>query len=124
MEPLLRVINLSKSFGTLPAVQQVSFEVYPGEVVGLAGRSGSGKTVLAMLLAGLYVPNKGDIYFAGQRLQWPFQARTLGIEVIHQQPDLAEHLATYSATAVTWSSVRSSSGRAFGHLPWSPDAIA
>jgi signal transduction histidine kinase len=92
MEPLLRVINLSKSFGTLPAVQQVSFEVYPGEVVGLAGRSGSGKTVLAMLLAGLYVPNKGDIYFAGQRLQWSFQARTLGIEVIHQQPDLAEHL--------------------------------
>jgi ABC-type sugar transport system ATPase subunit len=92
MEPLLRVINLSKSFGTLPTVQQVSFEVYPGEVVGLAGRSGSGKTVLAMLLAGLYVPNKGDIYFAGQRLQWSFQARALGIEVIHQQPDLAEHL--------------------------------
>jgi signal transduction histidine kinase len=92
MDPLLRVINLSKSFGTLPAVQQVSFEVYPGEVVGLAGRSGSGKTVLAMLLGGLYTPNKGDIYFAGRRLQWPFQARTLGIEVIHQRPDLAEHL--------------------------------
>jgi signal transduction histidine kinase len=92
MDPLLRVINLSKSFGTLPAVQRVSFEVYPGEVVGLAGRSGSGKTVLAMLLAGLYTPTRGDIYFKGERLQWPFQARTLGIEVILQQPDLAEHL--------------------------------
>jgi signal transduction histidine kinase len=90
MEPLLRAINLSKSFGTLPAVQQVSFEVHPGEVVGLAGRSGSGKSVLAMLLAGLYAANEGDIYFADQRLQWPFQARALGIEVIHQRPDLAE----------------------------------
>ena len=75
MDPLLRVINLSKSFGTLPAVGHVSFDVYPGEVVGLAGRSGSGKTVLAMLLAGLYTPDKGDLYFAGQRLQWPFQDR-------------------------------------------------
>jgi signal transduction histidine kinase len=90
MEPLLRVINLSKSFGTLPATRQVSFELYPGEVVGLAGRSGSGKTVLAMLLAGLYAPNEGDIYFQNQRLQWPFRARALGIEVIHQRPDLAD----------------------------------
>jgi ABC-type multidrug transport system ATPase subunit len=56
MEPLLRVINLSKYFGTLPAIQQVSFEVRPGEVVGLTGSIGSGKSVLAMLLAGLYSP--------------------------------------------------------------------
>ncbi len=92
MEPLLKVSNLSKSFGTLPAVQRVSFEVYSGEVVGLAGQSGSGKSVLAMLLAGLYAPSEGEIYFAGRRLRWPFRARAMGIEVIHQKPDLAEHL--------------------------------
>lgn len=92
MEPLLRAINLSKSFGTLSAVQGVSLEVYPGEVVGLAGESGSGKSALSMLLAGFYVPNEGDIYFEGRRLRYPFQARALGIEVIHQKPDLAEHL--------------------------------
>ena len=91
-EPILKVINLSKNFGTLPAVQQVSFDVYPGEVVGLAGRSGAGKSVLAMLLAGLYSPTRGDIYFAGRRLQWPFRARKLGIEVIHQRAKLVEHL--------------------------------
>lgn len=91
-EPLLRLINISKSFGTLPALQQVSFEVYPGEVVGLAGRSGAGKTVLAMLLASLYTPDEGDMYFDGRRLSWPFEARGLGIEVIHQRPDLAEEL--------------------------------
>jgi len=92
MEPLLRTINLSKSFGTLSAVQGVSLEVYPGEVIGLAGVSGSGKSALSMVLAGFYAPNEGDIYFEGRRLRCPFQARALGIEVIHQKPDLAEHL--------------------------------
>ncbi len=92
MDPLLRIINLTKKFGTLTAVQQISFEVYPGEVVGLAGRSGSGKTVLAMLLAGLHEPTDGDIYFANRRLQWPFRSRQLGIEVIHQEPSLAQNL--------------------------------
>ncbi|MCL4295049.1 MAG: ATP-binding cassette domain-containing protein [Anaerolineae bacterium] len=92
MNPLLKVVNLSKNFGNLLAVQHVSFEVAPGEVVGLAGRSGSGKTVLAMLLAGLYAPSEGEICFAGQQLEWPFSARALGIEVIHQKPDLADQL--------------------------------
>ncbi len=92
MEPLLRAINLSKSFGTLPTLQQVSFELHEGEVVGLAGRSGAGKSVLAMLLAGLLSPNEGDLYFNGQRLTWPFKTKDLGIEVIHQKPNLAENL--------------------------------
>jgi signal transduction histidine kinase len=92
MEPLLRAINLSKSFGTLSALQEVSFEIHPGEVVGLAGRSGSGKSVLTMLLAGFYAPDGGDIYFDGRRLQWPVRARAMGIEIIHQEPDLVEDL--------------------------------
>lgn len=96
MDPLLRVFNLSKRFGTLTAIHHVSFDVYPGEVVGLAGRSGAGKSVLAMLLAGLYSPEVGDLYFAEQRLPWPFQARRLGIEVIHQRPNLAENLSITS----------------------------
>lgn len=92
MEALLKVVNLSKQFGTLVAVQQINFEVYPGEVVGLAGRSGSGKTVLTMLLAGLSLPSQGELWFDGRRVQWPFRARPLGIEVIHQKPDLADRL--------------------------------
>ena len=92
MEPLLRAVNLSQSLGTLALIRQVSLEVGSGEVVGLAGQSGAGKSALAMVLAGVYVPNSGDLYFAGQRLSWPFRARTLGIEVIHQQPEMAEEL--------------------------------
>jgi signal transduction histidine kinase len=96
MDPLLRVFNLSKRFGTLTAIHQVDFDVYPGEVVGLAGRSGSGKSVLAMLLAGLDAPDMGDIYFAEQRLTWPFQTHRIGLEVIHQRPNLAENLSITS----------------------------
>jgi len=92
MEPLLRAINLSKSLGTLPVVQNVSLEIEAGEVVGLAGQSGAGKSALCMLLAGFHVPNGGDLYFDGERLRWPFQGRALGIEIIHQHPDMAERL--------------------------------
>ena len=92
MEPLLRVNNLSKSFGTLQAVRGVSFDVAAGEVVGLAGRSGAGKSVIANILAGLTPPSGGDIFFQGQRLHPGQETRQLGIEVIHQEPQLVERL--------------------------------
>lgn len=91
MESILRCINLSKSFGSLPVLRQVSFDVAPGEVVGLAGRSGSGKTVLSEILTGVAMPSEGDIYVAGRRMHWPFNARSAGIAMIRQQPQLAEH---------------------------------
>jgi signal transduction histidine kinase len=92
MEPLLRAVNLSQSLGTLSAIRGLSLDLYPGEVLGLAGQSGAGKSALAMLLAGIYTPNAGELYFAGRRLRWPFRARSLGIEVIYQQPEMAEKL--------------------------------
>jgi signal transduction histidine kinase len=92
MEPLLKAVNLSKRFGTLPVVQRVNLDVYPGEVVGIAGQSGSGKSTLVTLLAGFHIPDEGELYFVGRRLQWPFNARALGIEIIYQTPSLAENL--------------------------------
>ncbi len=91
MPPLLRVDSLSKSFGTLPVIRQVSFDIQPGEVVGLTGSIGSGKSVLAMLLAGLYEPDEGSILFENKVLTWPFPAQALGIGVIHQKPTLDDH---------------------------------
>jgi signal transduction histidine kinase len=96
MEPLLRVLGLSKSFGTLPVIQRVSFELQPGEVIGLTGSVGSGKSVLLMLLAGLYEPDGGEIYFSNKRLSWPFSAKSLGIGVIHQKPTLADQFDVVS----------------------------
>ena len=91
VEPLLKAIDISKSFGTLSAIHQVSLEVYPGEVVGLAGESGSGKSVLCALLAGLHPLSSGALYFEGEQLRYPFSARELGIEIIPQTPRMIEH---------------------------------
>ncbi len=96
MKPLLQVVNLSKSFGTLPVVQQVSFNVYPGEVVGLTGSIGSGKSVLAMLIAGLHAPDEGNILFQNRSLIWPFSGQAKGISVIHQKPTLDDNLDVVS----------------------------
>ena len=92
MEPLLKATHLKHSVGTLSLIHDASLEIYPGEVVGLAGQSGAGKSALALLLAGFYTPSAGELIFNGRRLIWPFRARTLGIEVIHQQPEMAEGL--------------------------------
>jgi len=88
--PLLCVSNLWKSFGELQVVRGLDFNIQPGEVVGLSGSTGSGKSVLVMLLAGLYTPDKGLIQFKGETLTWPFDANKLGIGVIHQRPTLEE----------------------------------
>ncbi|KPL72094.1 histidine kinase [Ornatilinea apprima] len=92
MQPLLSVDRLSKSFNTLPVIQNVSFDLYPGQVLGIAGTSGSGKTTLANLLSGIEVPNEGHMIFDGQRCAWPFIAQKLGIEVIHQIPQLVNDM--------------------------------
>ncbi len=87
---LLSVRNLSKSFGSLSVIRDINFEIYPGEVVGLAGSTGSGKSVLVMLLAGLYAPDKGAIIYKDMRLNWPFDTHKLGIGIIHEKPTLEE----------------------------------
>lgn len=92
MEPLLEGVNVSKFYGTLPALQQFSFQLYAGEVLGLTGESGAGKSVLAMLIAGRQAPDAGALYFSGRRLRSPFSARTLGISFIPQKPALIEQM--------------------------------
>lgn len=90
--PLLHVENLSKRFGTLSALRNINLQLYPGDVIGITGQSGSGKSTLAKILAGIYTPDQGTIYFNGHPLHAPVNVRSLGIEVIHQTPKLAENL--------------------------------
>ena len=109
MQPLLQVKNLSKSFGKLPVIQNVNFEIPPGEVFGLTGSTGSGKSVLIMLLAGLYEPDQGEIYFMDKRLVYPFYAQSLGIGIIHQRPPLEDHFDVVSNIFL---------GNEIGRNPW------
>ncbi len=93
-EPLLRLIQISKRFGTLITLQEVSLQVSPGEVVGLVGRRGAGKSTLLHLIDGLYQPTSGALIFDGEavRLSSPAQAQSLGISMVYQTPLLAENL--------------------------------
>ena len=84
--PLLSVENLSKSFDRLPVLRDVSFSLEKGEVLGLVGRQGAGKSTLFHLLSGAISPSAGTIQFGGviQRYANRTQAHKLGIETVYQ----------------------------------------
>ena len=83
---LLRVENLSKKFDRLPVLRDVSFSLERGEVLGLVGRQGAGKSTLFNLLSGAIAPSSGTIQFDGviQRYANRTQAHKLGIETVYQ----------------------------------------
>ncbi len=93
-EPVLQVKNVSKFFGGLTALDNVSLEVYPGEVVALLGDNGAGKSTLTKCISGVYQPDEGEIYFHGNRIEkaTPSEIREHGIETIYQDLALAEKL--------------------------------
>jgi len=62
-QPILKVVNLTKKFGDLVAVNHASFEVNRGEIVGLIGPNGAGKTTLFNAISGLYKPEEGAVFF-------------------------------------------------------------
>jgi branched-chain amino acid transport system ATP-binding protein len=66
--PLLEVRGLSKAFGGLRAVDDLSFSVPEGEILGLLGPNGSGKTTVFNLIAGVFPPDRGHVHFSGQRI--------------------------------------------------------
>lgn len=92
--PVLQVSNLVKRFGGLTAVDNVSFDVFPGEVVGLVGDNGAGKSTLIKMISGVHKPDAGQIHLEGQEitLASPLAARNMGIETIYQDLALCENL--------------------------------
>ena len=66
MEPLLKVESVSINFGGIKAIQNVSFQLQKGEILGLIGPNGAGKTTLFNLFTGIYTPSSGTITFNGE----------------------------------------------------------
>ena len=85
---MLSVAGLTKRFGGFTAVNDVSFAVQPGEIVGLIGPNGSGKSTIFNMLAGALVPNAGSIRFEGRELAGlpPYRIINLGIGRTFQIP--------------------------------------
>ena len=94
MAPLLQAVNLTKRFGGLTAVDSVSQDVNAGEVIGLVGDNGAGKSTFIKMIAGVFQPDDGELYFEGRKveLSGPRDARDMGIETIYQDLALAENL--------------------------------
>ena len=93
-DPVLSIRNLTKRFGGLTAVDHVSWDVFPGEVVGLLGDNGAGKSTLIKCVAGVHPPDDGEIVFHGRHCEFatPIDARREGIETIYQDLALANNL--------------------------------
>jgi putative ABC transport system ATP-binding protein len=66
--PLVEARDVAKTFGQTPALRGVSVTVSPGEILAITGPSGSGKSTLLHCLAGIFVPDRGEVWFGGQRL--------------------------------------------------------
>src|SRR4051794_16480496 len=93
--PLLRVEGVSKIFPGVLALQDVSLDVYPGEVFGLVGENGAGKSTLMKILSGVYAPDEGQILLDGQpiAIHDPRHAQRLGISIIYQEFNLMPNLS-------------------------------
>jgi D-xylose transport system ATP-binding protein len=92
--PLVDMRDICISFGGVHAVDHVSVDLYPGEVVGLLGHNGAGKSTLIKILSGAYGMDSGEIYVEGQKatINNPRDARSYNIETIYQTLALADNL--------------------------------
>ena len=92
--PVLELSNISKHFGAIQAVNDVSLSLEPGEVVGLMGDNGAGKSTLVKMIAGNFLPSTGTMKMEGREivLHKPLDARRHGIEIVHQDLALCNNL--------------------------------
>lgn len=96
--PLVELRDIHISFGGIKAVDGVSVDLYPGEVVGLLGHNGAGKSTLIKCLSGAYKADNGEVWINGERvtINNPRDARSHHIETIYQTLALADNLDSAS----------------------------
>lgn len=97
MTPTYEIQNLSKSYGHVKALQDVSLNVYPGEVIGLVGDNGAGKSTLIKMLSGVVNPDSGKIIYEKQekKINSYKESQALGIATIYQDRALVDCVSIY-----------------------------
>jgi D-xylose transport system ATP-binding protein len=92
--PLVEMRDICIAFGGIHAVDHVTVDLYPGEVVGLLGHNGAGKSTLIKVLSGAYQADTGDILINGRKaeIRSPRDARRYNVETIYQTLALADNL--------------------------------
>src|ERR1700737_1106347 len=93
-EPALALRNISKSFPGVRALDDVSFDVWPGEVHALLGENGAGKSTLIKIISGVYPPGSGEMQVDGKTVHFahPREAQAHGIATIYQEFSLYPEL--------------------------------
>ena len=93
-QPLLQLRHISKHFGAVQALSDVDFDVYPAEVVALVGDNGAGKSTLVKTIAGINIPDSGEILFDGHHvtIHGPRDPVALGISTVYQDLALCDNL--------------------------------
>jgi rhamnose transport system ATP-binding protein len=89
-KPILRVTGIHKWFAGVHALDDVSYELFPGEIHALVGENGAGKSTLIKVISGVHQPDGGEIFLNGQQVVFPdpLIARLSGIAAIYQEPTL------------------------------------
>ncbi len=90
--------GISKNFGAIQALSDVSLSIEPGEVLGLMGDNGAGKSTLVKIIAGNFRPSTGDISIDGKPVVFhkPLDAQREGVEMVYQDLALADNLSAAS----------------------------
>jgi ABC-type sugar transport system ATPase subunit len=96
--PLLQVEGVSKAYGYVNALIDVSMDVEAGEIVGLVGDNGAGKSTLVKIIAGAHRPDEGAVFVRGEEVEFysPLDARQQGIETVYQDLALAPDLPVWA----------------------------
>jgi len=94
-QPILKASNLTKRYGRVVALDRAELDLYPGEVLGLIGDNGAGKSSLIKALSGAVRPDSGTIWLNGEEVSFnsPIQARDAGIETVYQNLALSPALS-------------------------------
>ncbi|MFI7483406.1 ATP-binding cassette domain-containing protein [Kocuria sp. M1R5S2] len=102
-DPVLGVEGVSKTFGPVKALQDISINFYPGQVHALLGENGAGKSTLMGIISGALDPSTGTILVGGERRErlTPDEAVRHGISIVHQTPALAPDLTVAENMALT-----------------------
>ena len=93
-EPRVRIRSVSKSFGGIDALREVSFDIQAGEIHALVGENGAGKSTLVKIITGLQAADRGSILLDGQEIRFhnPMEARASGVLAVYQDPKLFPNL--------------------------------
>src|ERR687889_925315 len=92
---IIRLEGVTKRFGGITAVNDVSFGIAPGEIHAVVGENGAGKSTIMKMLAGVYQPDSGELILRGEPVVIgdPLQARKLGVSIVFQELNLFPHLS-------------------------------